>query len=107
MKVGRILLGETLATDNVVIVVLEDTARGVQQVVDALFCANVRDSEGAEHIGSNSLHLVVLTPVDIGPASNSRRVQNVRRLVLLNLRKHCLPILGPRVGQVESFALLL
>ena len=102
-KVGKILLREAdSGTHGVLLIVLKDAAGGVDGAVDALHHAEVRYIESANDIDADRLWLVILTPIDIGAASNTRRHEDVAWLDLFKFGLYVSPVFNPRFGK-EAF----
>jgi len=107
-KVGLVALLEALArTLREVIVVVENATSAKVSHVDILKLANIRKIEASDDVGANSLNLVGFTPINVGATSNTGSVQDVSRLVLLNISKDGSAIFKPSVTKEVSCTLFL
>jgi hypothetical protein len=81
IKVGSILFGESNArTECVCVIVLENTARGVDGAMNVALATQVRDVEGSNDIGANGFGLVVFAPINVGATRNAGRHEHMRGL---------------------------
>ena len=92
-EVGLVSLDESWAANWVLIVVGINAAGSEDCDVDAFLEAAVGQVQGTNDIVSDGLLLVVLTPVDVWPASRSSSVQDVGWLDSLELGDDGLSVL--------------
>lgn len=83
---GVFFLEANTRAKGMIRVVLEDAASGVIDEYESLVPANISKGEGADHVGPDGLHLVGLTPVDVGAACDTGGVENVGGLHSLQVR---------------------
>ena len=106
MEIGLVFLCEAFATCFwVCSVILKDASRGKVCHVNAFHLANVCQGQHSNHIGSQCLDSVCLTPINVGPSCQACCIQDVGGLVLLNLSQDARPILEANLGETELFSL--
>ena len=99
-KVGEILLRKSDAGAQwVFVVILKDTAGGVDGAMNALRVAKVRHIESANDVDADRFWLVIFAPIDVGAAGNARRHEDVTRLDVVELGLHVSPVFNPRFGE--------
>mmetsp|Transcript_21054 Transcript_21054/g.49952 ORF Transcript_21054/g.49952 Transcript_21054/m.49952 type:complete len:376 (-) Transcript_21054:59-1186(-) len=109
VEVRFVLLGEPdPGSLRVLLVVVDEDAPGrVDGAVDATFEAQIGEVESPDDVRTDRLRLVRLAPVDVGTSGDPRGVQNVRRLVLVELRRDRLAVLEAAVGGLDLDAVFL
>lgn len=80
LKIRTIFLRIATPSDGVRLVVLIHAARGEDSAMNIHLVAGVCQVERTDGIGSHRLRLIIFTPVDVGPASASSSVKDVRWL---------------------------
>lgn len=89
-----------------ILVVLEDASGGEEHVVDAQHLTHIRHDKSADDVGADGLDAVVLAPVHVGAAGHTRGVEDVGRLILLDLAHKGLAIVCAALSVLEGLALL-
>lgn len=106
-EVGRVLLREAGPPYRVLLVVLEDASRRVQRHVDPFQVTRLRQIQCPNNVRADRLHLVSLTPINVGATRHARCIQDVCRLHSVQLCKQRLPILQSCLSQHHCLALRL
>jgi hypothetical protein len=73
--------------------------------VQAARLARIQQRERADEVHADHLVLVVLAPVHVRPPGQPGAVEDVRRLDRVDLRRHLLDLLQPRLGHDRLVAL--
>lgn len=108
IKVGRIIFLEAYAgSEGVSVIVFEDTAGRVDSAVDVALVADIGKVERADDVGANGFGLVVLTPVDVGAASDARGHKNVRGFHGVEFLGHRLAVFDASFGEDDFNIVLL
>jgi len=98
IKVGEIFFGETDArSQRMSVVVLEDATSGIDSAMDVTDITTVSNVQSSDDIGTDSLRLVVLAPINVGATGDASSHENVRRLDLIKLSGDVFAILNPSI----------
>ena len=68
IEIRLILLSESRSTNGMELIILEDTSSGIDSAVDTPLRTYISQVESANHIGTEGLSLVGLTPIDVWSA---------------------------------------
>jgi hypothetical protein len=91
----------------VFIIICVDATCRKDSNVDVFQIAAIGQIQCPDNIASNRLFLVILTPIDIGATGASSTVENMCRLIFLELSNDGFAILHTNSGRVDFFALAL
>jgi hypothetical protein len=121
VEVGRVLFGEALPADLVLLVVLKDATSGEESVVDiflmyshvrgraagevAHLLSDISNSQRADHIGSDGFKAVILAPIDIGATSDTSSIEDMGWVIFLHFCNHSLAVVSSTLSKIESLPL--
>ena len=82
-------------------VVCKDATRGVDGAVNVALQTQVGKIAGSNHVGSDGVGLVGFAPINVGAAGDTGSVQDVSRLVLVELLGNSFAVLKTAIGGLD------
>jgi len=102
VEIGLVSFSESSATNNVCIVILENAAGGVEEVMDTSTCADIGNGQSSDNISTHSLCLVVFAPINVWSTGYASSIKNMSWAVLFNLCNNAFTVMSAGVGKKKK-----